>query len=90
MTLQDTAEAAQARVLELEAANVALQTRLADATERLEKCKKIEDLDLGQMQTLMRSNLAVAKTLDTFMAVAGAQSEDGNGGGSTRGGEIKQ
>ena len=53
MTLKDAADAAQARVLEVEAANVELQTRLADATERLERCKKIEDLDLGQMQTLM-------------------------------------
>ena len=71
-----------------------LQTRLADATERLERCKKIEDLDLGQMQTLMRSNLAVAKTLDTFMSVAGAKSGGADGTGGHRldrdGGEIKK
>ena len=71
MSLQDKADAAQSQVIELEAINVELKTRLSSAMSRLEKCKKIEDLDLSQMQTLMRSNLAVAKTLDTFMSIAG-------------------
>ncbi len=76
MALQDAADASQARVVELEAENVVLQTTLRDAETRLAKCKKIEDLDLGNIETLMKSNLAVAATLDTFMKIVPGSADD--------------
>ena len=69
MSYKDAAETSLARVEELEDENVILNTNLRDVEVRLEKCKKIEDLDLGNIETLMQSNLDVAKTLDTFMKI---------------------
>tara|TARA_B100000795_G_scaffold258945_1_gene233476 strand:- start:53 stop:340 length:288 start_codon:yes stop_codon:yes gene_type:complete len=69
ITSRDQAEALQQRVEELSDENSILTTNLKDVEIRLERCKKIEDLDLGSMQTLMQSNLAVAQTLDTFMKI---------------------
>jgi len=69
MSYKDAAETSLARVEELEDENVILITNLRDVEVRLEKCKKIEDLDLGNIETLMQSNLDVARTLDTFMKI---------------------
>ena len=73
---RDEADTAQTRVVALEADNVVLITNLRDVETRLEKCKKIEDLDLGSIETLMQSNLAVAQTLDTFMKIVPTHSRE--------------
>ena len=69
ITSRDQAEALQQRVEELSDENSILTTNLKDVEIRLERCKKIEDLDLGNIETLMQSNLDVARTLDTFMKI---------------------
>ena len=62
---------------ELESENVILMTNLNDVEARLKKCRKIEDLtqmlDIGN---LMKSNLAVAQTLDTFMKIVPSKTSE--------------
>jgi chromosome segregation ATPase len=77
VSLRDAAETLQARVEELESENVILMTNLNDVEARLKKCRKIEDLtqmlDIGN---LMKSNLAVAQTLDTFMKIVPSKTSE--------------
>ena len=69
---RDAADTLQTRVENLESENVVLLTNLSDVQTRLEKCKKIESLtEVLDIESLMKSNLAVAQTLHSFMKAVG-------------------
>jgi hypothetical protein len=77
MTLRDATDVLQATVEKLESENVVLLTNLRDVEARLKKCKKIENLTQTlDIERLMKSNLAVAQTLDTFMKIVPSKTSE--------------